>query len=245
MKHLKFIFLVISFCLSAFFPFTHTAFAEQSSGYLRIITEDTPFYADAGGNNLLFYLPYTYYVKVLEESTFFTHVELSPQNGAAIDGYAPTEKLYFDGLAVSFSYPSLEITASRATAFYKDRTQNNVIQYVFENRTMRYYGELPLSTGGKLYFVGYNNRLGYVKEEDVLPFSLENHPNPLTFLPKEPENTEPAETSPQKETADATVLRIIIIACLSAAGIIALFIALRKKPQPHAAASYYDENDYE
>ena len=53
----------ISF-LSVLFP-VREARAEASGAYMRVITQDTPFYADSSGTQLLFYLPYTYYVKIL------------------------------------------------------------------------------------------------------------------------------------------------------------------------------------
>ncbi len=245
MKTLRSI-LIFSFLAFGLFLSDVSVFsASATTGYLRIIAEDAPFYSDSGGNELLFYLPYTYYVKALDKGTYFTHVEISPLSGAAIDGYVPTEKLFDDGLTVTSPYPNLEITTVNATAFYRTKNPSEVLQYVFPNRNLTYYGKYESETGNALFFVGYNNRLGYVKEEDVMPFTIDNHPNPLTFLPPDPE---PVDSAPKEEvstTENVNVYRIIIIASLAFAGIIALFIAFRKKPQPHAAVSYYDENDYE
>lgn len=248
MKPLNRLFFALSFilsvCFSAGFASYAPAFAEQNYGYLRVITEDAPFFADSGGNNLLFYLPYTYYVKALDSGTYFTHVEISPTFGAVIDGYVPTEKLYYDALTVTSPYPDVSITTAKSAAFYKTAVATEILQYVFENRTLCYYGELTVN-GEKLYFAGYNNRLGYIKESDVMPFAFGLHPNPLTFIPDDPEPVpdDSANVEPAEENTD--VLRIVIIGCLAFAGLIALFFAVKSKPKPHAAASYYDENDYE
>jgi hypothetical protein len=94
-----------------------------------------------------------------------------------------------------------------------------------------------------LYFVGYNSRLGYVKETDLYPFTVPNHPNELSFLtPEQPSNN--PQPAPEQNN-DFFSLKAIIVLCLIFAGIIALFIALKVKPEKNVAISYYDENDYE
>ncbi len=244
MKLSKLPFIALTFIMPFLFSATAVPAAAEQSGYLRVITEDAPFFADSGGHDLLFYLPYTYYVKALDSGTYFTHVEIDPENGAAIDGYVPTEKLFYDGLSVTSAYPEINVVTAGSTAFYKTAEQTEILRYVFENRTLCYYGELPVN-GEKLYFTGYNDRLGYVRESDVMPFTINIHPNPLTFIPEEPDApSEPAET-PESAEENTDVLRIVIIGCLAFAGLLALFVAVKGKPKAHAAASYYDENDYE
>ena len=228
------------------------AFSDRTngnSGYARIITEDTPFYSDPSGTRLLFYLPYTYYVRVLADGAFFTHVECyGTGTTAAIDGYVPSEMLFYDGLSVKEPYANVKLTALSTAVLYTDADLSSPAQYVFSGRTMNYYGFLPVSENSYLYFVGYNDRLGYVKESDVMPFDLPYHPNELTFIQKEEPEPKPAQEQPEENKSSSKSildLRILIIACLAFAGITALFIAFRKKPDKRAAAGYYDENDYE
>lgn len=225
-----------------------TVVAAQSP-YQRIITEDTPFYSDENGVKLLFYLPYTYYVKVLSEKDGLSHVECYGLGGtAAIDGYVPSSMLFDDGLSVTNPFVILKITTAKTAVLYADAALTEPLQYVFAERELSYYGARNTETEN-LYYVGYNDRLGYVKESDVVPFLIPNHPNELTFIvPEEPplkENTENQEQQTENDLSVQTNLRIIIIVCLIFAGIIALFIALKNKPQKSVAAGYYDENDYE
>ena len=82
-----------------------------------------------------------------------------------------------------------------------------------------------------------------------MPFAVPNHPNELTFLvPAEPE-VEPTiaeeETDDVQKTESVLNIRVAIIAVLGLAGVIALIVALGKKPKAAPAASYYDENDFE
>ncbi len=79
--------------------------ASTSTDFRRIITEDTPIYSDSLGINLLFYLPYTYYVKVIEYGETLSHVECyGTGKSIAIDGYVPTLMLYKDDLPVPSPY---------------------------------------------------------------------------------------------------------------------------------------------
>ena len=43
------------------------------------------------------------------------------------------------------------------------------LQYIFPEREMIYYGKLS-SPQGIIYYVSYNDKLGYVKESNVYPF---------------------------------------------------------------------------
>ena len=95
--------------------------------------------------------------------------------------------------------------------------------------------------GTYCFYVGYGGSLGYVKESDVYPFTLSNHPNELTFIPKET----PPEDTPKEQTENASALRIIIIVSLALAGLSGLVIVLKKNPKPLTNTGYYDENDYE
>ncbi len=217
--------------------------AYANSAYLRVITEDTPFYKNVFDVSPLFYLPYTYYVKVLGEEQDFYHVEVYGYDNAGLDGYVPKTFLFDDGLEVKLPYLTLNITTAQTAVLYADHNLTNALQYIFSDRELIYYGHYPLSSGN-VYCVSYNDKLGYVKEEAIVPFIIENHPNELTFLiPDTP--PEEQESSPSTLTEDFFGLKVIIVVCLIFAGIIALFVALSKKPNKSVAVGYYDENDYE
>lgn len=254
LAHLKILHVLISalLCGTAFIAILNTrqaaapltAYADDNE-YLRIISADTPFYADKSADIPLFYLPYTYYVKVINRGELFTHVEYG-SGGAALDGYVPTEKLFYDGLTVETPFPDAKTLTAKNSVLYKNSALSDTEQFVFENRELYVYGAYSSPQGKMLYYVGYNDKLGYVKEDDVVPFTIENHPNELTFLKSETE-VAPAPDTPTEKSEKSSVLnlRIAIFTVLGLAGIIALILSLRKKPNASPAASYYDENDYE
>ena len=246
-------FAVIILLLTCVYTFAaaaaHTERAGAEGGaYARIITEDTPFYSDPAGINMLFYLPYTYYVRVLDTGETLSHVECYGTGAAALDGYVPTDMLFYDGQSVQAPYANVTVTAACTAVLYEDASLSGAVQYIFEGRTMNYYGYLPESENSGIFFVSYNDKLGYVKESEVIPFTIPQHPNELTFLPQEEPEPLPEDNPAQNDekASGGADLKLIIIVCLIFAGIIALFVVFRKKPVSAAAASgYYDENDYE
>ncbi len=216
------------------------AFAQ--SEYRRVINDTTPFYKSPLDENPLFFLPYTYYVKVISQNDNFCHVEINGENGqTGIDGFVPTEQLFYDGQEVLTPYLNLSITTVGTTVLYADATLSSPLQYIFADRTLLYFGERQ-SLNSKIFYVAYNNKLGYVKESDILPFIINNHPNKLTFLTP-PEN-EKNQDDLQLED-NFFNLKTIIIVCLLLAGLFALFIALSNKNSNTKKMNYYEENDYD
>ncbi len=236
----------ILFLLSIFSCSLPVANASASAPeYLRVINEVTPFYADGEGVELLFYLPYTYYVKTIELGEILSHVECYGEDGSIlIDGYAPTEMLFDDGLPVTNPYPSITVTTAYSSVLYSDSELSSPLQYVFAGRELCFYGKLSYKNSQTIYFVGYNGKLGYITESAIEPFIMPLHPNALTFLDTENSPEEIVNNGAESKNS-LTGIRVIIIVCLISAGVIALLLCLKKKPKTEPAVSYYDENDYE
>ena len=233
------IILTIFICFGCYVSPT-LAFAQ--SEYRRVINDTTPFYKSTLDENPLFFLPYTYYVKVLSQSNNFCHVEINGENGQlGIDGFVPTEQLFYDGQEVLSPYLTLYITTVDTAVLYADANLSSPIQYIFAERSLLYFGERQ-SLGGKLFYVAYNNKLGYVKESDVMPFVINNHPNKLTFIVEPTPEENPSKTQAK---SDLFTIKTAIIVCLLLAGLIALFIAISNKNTNAKKNNYYEENDYE
>ena len=122
--------LVWAVCLVLFFTTSICApvfKVNAQSNFLRVITEDTPFYKNVDDDQPLFFLPYTYYVKSLYAEGDFTRVEVYGEGGiAAIDGYVPTEYLFEDGLDVEDPFVVLNLTTSDTAILYSDTTLNTL-----------------------------------------------------------------------------------------------------------------------
>ena len=247
MKKIIFVLILLLSCVACILPQTKPVKAEST--YMRVITDDTPFFANYSDNEPLFYLPYTYYVKVIGYENGYSHVECYGKNSIKIDGYVPTDLLHDDGLTVENPYVDVKIYTLTPSIIYSDSSVSNPMQYVFPSRQLDFYGVLPTEQGN-LYYVGYNGKLGYVKETEIQPFSIENHPNELTFLQTDvevllPDNPPDTQQSTTISTNNSTI-KIIIIVCLTIAGIIGLFVVTKKRTEFDTNInSYYDENEYE
>ena len=213
------------------------AFAEEPA-YLRVTDDETVFYADAETQTPIFYLPYTYYVRVISYGKQTCKVEYL-DGGNTVDGYVITDALFSDGLEVENPFPRVTVTTAVTATLYADGELKEPIQYLFAERRLTYYGNYVYGNV-RLLFVGYNGKLGYVREDDVYPFVLSNHPNKLTFIPEETEETE--DVTEKKE--DVFALRTVILVILGFAGTVALFAVLAKKPRKTASAPLDEDTDY-
>ena len=220
-----------------------TALAQESEVYMRVVDSSTPFYLDANASTLLFYLPCTYYVKVLDSNQNYTHVEcFGGDTTPAIDGYVPTSKLQVVDYQVTSPYLSLTITTGNSCPLFKNSELDFAIYNVFENRKLSYYGLLTQDGKENLYYVCYNNKLGYVKESDVIPFTVQSHPTPL--LNQQVAESKPSATTVTTSESSSEWIKTAIIICLSLAGVIALLTLLKGKKKPSFyASSLDDEND--
>lgn len=235
------LFLLILLCL---FPYLLpiTVKAENTTQYLRVINSETPFYSDTINADELFYLPYTYYVKVIGSTADYYHVEcFGDGDSAMLDGFVPIEMLFKDDLPLENPYLSQTITTCESALFYKDKSMTETHQVILKNRNLSYYGVAYSDEGQAIYYVKYRDKLGYVKDTDVFPFVIENHPNELTFIVKDEPELPPQ--TPTQNTGDFFSLKAIVVILLAFAGIIAIFVAF--KPKKQKGQVNYDENEYE
>ena len=217
-------------------PISARVFAQ--SEYLRVITRDTPIFSDENMTDFLFFLPYTYYVKVLGINGDAAHVEYG-DFAPALDGYVQLSLLFDDGLPVSSPYACVSVETLKTAPFYKDSSLTQINRYVFADRTLFYYGYVN-DGDGFAYYLSYNGALGYIKEDCIKPFYIADHPNELTFIkPEKPEPTV-SPTEEEQQVNPSLTVKILVIASLILAGIVATFAVKR----PKKSGEYYDENEF-
>lgn len=239
-KKIPLVILFLSFFSFSFVSAPGKVVAVAKVEFKRVMTDDTPFYTDINASELLFYLPSTYYVKILSENNGLAHVEcFSGGLAPALDGYVPSEFLVENPLYSGNPFLNLYITSTSSCILYSDPSLSQNLQYVFAGREMFYYGIYTRPQGENLFLVYYNGKLGYVKESGVMPFTVTPHPDPMP----QPEQPEEQNSQTQNNTPFDTI-RTAIIVCLVLAGIVALLLILKKKNKPVTVATYYDDNDY-
>lgn len=216
------------------------------SKYARVIDNETPFFSSTYSSYPLFYLPYTYYVEIIAEQQEFYHVYYNGySSGVKLDGYVPKDKLFFDDLNVVSPYPNVKVNLLNSTTLFLDLSMSEPITHIFSDRTIMPYGYNYAKDGSYVFYISYGNELGYVKEKDVAPFTIENHPNPLTFL-SPPKTDNPEVLDEPTQTSNYNSLKTFIIIALVFAGVIGLFIAFKgKTDKTQVTTGFYDENEYE
>ena len=238
MKKLLTAFLLSVFLITLFYPLFLTSkgsfspcFAE--TGFLRMEKDGLPFYSDINATELLFYLPESYFLKILSENSNIAHVEINIENSPTLDGYVYSSQFKTYPTDYGLSYPSITLSLKTDCAFYPSLKENPSL-YVFRNRTLTYYGEITYNDVDYCY-VSYNNKVGYVEKNCLSSFSVPLHPEPIL----KPVVTKKTTLKSEENTG----VRLIIISLLFVSGIVGILTASKpkKKEEP---ASFYDENDF-
>lgn len=244
MKKFVFVFIVlIILILSSVYPY-FSVYAEQYN-YYRIISENAVFYSDGLLSKPVFVLPYSYYVKIVDENEYCYHVEYAFSDSyPSLDGYVAKNDLISDGTTTDSPFLSLKIHVDNTTVLFNDPIASKRICYVFYDKTVDFIGKCVDQFGNPLYFVSYDGKLGYVKSNDISPFTIPHHPNGI--IKEEPEDVSPPTVNdgPVAETNGVLILKIIIILCIAFSVAVFIAILIDKKRSHKRKESYFEENDY-
>lgn len=221
MKH--FICLLLCFTLINFYTPKTVSAEEYNLGYSRVLTTTTGFYSDSAGKNLKFYLPYGYYVKVLDVGTLYTKVSYQSETShfPYLTGYVKTLDLILQDETPVTPYPLVSLTVSSDDVLFSDYTLSSSKIGVYANTLAIYYGELSFNEENVVY-VYCNGHLGYMRKSCFAPFTIPAHPNPISSS-SEQEEVITKNNSPKVEN-----LQILIVAGISV--IVVSFVYLIFKP---------------
>ncbi|MBR2869981.1 MAG: hypothetical protein IKB98_01170 [Clostridia bacterium] len=239
---LKILFLLPLVFLSAFFisycQDVPDAKAEQSV-YMRVVDSETPFYLDKSEGEPFFYLPCSYFVKILEEDENFYHVECFGELAPAIDGFVPKDMLISIDYDVQSPYMQATVTTLSSCMLYADNDAKEGVYHIFPDRSLTLYGSYFEQGEENLYLVCYNDKLGFVKESYLKPFTMPTHPIPL---PQNNSNQVVETSKKQSPSSNFDGLKTAIIICLSLAGVIALCLVVKRKKPSETATTFVDDD---
>lgn len=221
----------------------------QGSSWGRILNENTPFYADDACTILKFYLPYTYFVKIVatgEDSTRVIYMD-DNLNVPLREGYIKTCDLYlFDGLPYS-PYPEISLKITADEILFADSKKQYPKAVLSQGDTAFYYGEIRIDNENfcYVYSKGY---IGYVRKNAFATFEIPAHEIPL--VTEEPEipnesiiTSAPLDNDTNPTSIDATMKIVIIIAvavtCLSV-----IYLLFKPNAKQTRLAVYSDDEDY-
>lgn len=236
---------------SAVFNKNYAVFASEEQ-WARIINENTPFYADYSCKIVKFYLPKTYFVKVVtagEDATRVIYMD-GNDNLPFREGYIKTcDLLLFDGIPQS-PYPEISIKITADEILFADSDKQYPKTVLSAGQTAVYYG--LLATGSELFYYVYaDGYIGYVRKSAFAPFEVPDHPLPLVTQKPDsepnsaPQDTEIDDTDVKSAFAVDSTMKIIItiaviLVCIS---VIYLLFRPRYTVQPKMVA-YKEEDDF-
>ncbi|MBR2616871.1 MAG: hypothetical protein IKC56_01370 [Clostridia bacterium] len=239
--------VIVGFC--ALPPSRLEAFA--SVGYVRVVTPAVTLYRAPVEHRdyALFFLPETYYLKVVDEQGGFYEVEYQDgENGfPVLYGYVKKDAVSLDYSSPTPPfYQKQTLTVIKSCYVYATPNENgDLLATALQGQTVRLYGAFPDKTGESVfYYVRLGHTMGYVSASACsAPLSIP-HPDPVitpsvsvSIMPSEGENA-PAQVRPVPKT---DVLKILLILGVCLAVLLALYTAFRPKKTQER---YFDEEDF-
>ena len=212
---------------SLFFENAMRINAEETTAYAYIPDTNVAFYSDAeeASRLLLFYLPETYFVRILGETEGYYRVSyLDDTDGAKrLTGYVSASSVIKTDFTPSTPWLNKKIEITYYAPGYSDKTGDILSRYTV---TCTYYGNY--SENGKEYcYVLRGDNFGYV-----------DRPMGFTY-PRNPEyaeRTAPAEdpVSEEEKKNGLTPAQIVflVLLCLLIPTLAALILRSPKKPYP-------------
>ncbi len=217
MKKFIAVFLIYIFCV---FPSPENALAVENRVYSRALTYTTGFYSDMNGAYLKFYVPYGYYVKVLERGDDYSKVSYMPENASfpILIGYVKTVDLIISDTPSS-PYPLLYVSVVSDEVLFSDSSLAFSKAAVYSGSLALYYGELLSPTDEELVYVYCNGYLGYMRKNAFAPFNVPDNPEPLPSSPQ--------QSYSEKKNSSSSSLQILIVALISVAVAVIVYVLFR------------------
>ena len=234
---------------SATFNNHNVVFAEQEQ-WARIVNENTPLYSDQSLTMIKFYLPRSYFLKVVnaqEQSTRVVYMD--GRIGLPLkEGYVKTCDLFlFDGIP-SNPYPELELTVITDEVLFSDTNKQYPKAVLTQGSVATYYGQLNVNNENFCY-VYCNGYVGYVRKSAFATFEIPPHSLPLneqSSQDEESSNESTVSTQPQNSIpAIDSTMKIVIIIAVAITCVSVIYLLFKPKPTTDfKIATWRDEDDF-
>ena len=212
----------------------------QNYTYSRVLTNTTGFYSDAGGNYLKFYLPYGYFVKILEVGPTYTKVSYMNDNAQFpfLTGYIKTVDLIPREDTPLTPYPLLNLTVISDEVLFSDINLTNSKIGVYANTLAVFYGQAKSPNDEELVYVYCNGYLGYMRKSCFAPFTVPDHPEPVISNSYQEELS---SSQTKSSTAQTDNLQILIVAGISIIVVSIVYLIFRPGEKKIRENNYEDD----
>lgn len=245
MKKLIFITLII---LTAFTINTPKSSAKASVNYAMVITENACFWSDASQKYLKFYLPYSYFVKVVTVGAEYSRVIYmdGDKNHPECEGYVKTSDLNFEISPSDSPYPKLTLFCETSDVLFSDVEIKSPLTVINKNTQAIYYGEITHDAENYV-FVYANGYAGYVRKSAFSSFSLPTHESLAELISrneseKSTNGSQPNEIK-SENTFDVFGVKTIIIAVALIVLLCFIYVILRPDKSLKSEHSFFKDYD--
>ena len=227
----------------------NAAFASENPSfqYARILEQNVAFYSDPSCTLIKFYLPYSYFVRVITAGESVTKATyMDGVYAPAKEGYIKTADLYaFDG-SPQQPFPMLRLTLATEEVIFAD--PNSGAKAVLESGTSAaYYGEIK-SGGVSFYYVYAGGHIGYVRASAFfahnLPLSADPLPEPDTDTITPIDDQPSASNEQPSKSNGGEILTAVIIVAVSLATLSVIYAAFRPRGSALKNAASSDNDDF-
>ena len=215
--------------------------ATVQTHFVRVEETQVCFYASPADvtSEVLFYLPQSYYLTVVDEGPAFYQVTIFDNTDGfyKIAGYVKKSAVSAcDETPVAPLYPKETLYALNNTQLCSS-PQGGILCSTLKGQPMLYYGTL-----GEWHYVLFGGEFGYVRASDATLPQIALHPTPLPQkevpdLPQDEEKPSPAADVPQ---ADATHVALVILFAVPLVTAVVLLFRTDEPKKPRYF-DYYDK----
>ncbi len=243
------ILILINFLICALsYSQSTLAFADEIK-YGRIVTPDCAFYADASCKILKFYLPESYYVKIIAVKSDVSRVVF--KDGGSLypmsEGYVKNVCLELCDSAPLTPYPDINLELTRDEVIFSDVERLSPIVVVERSHQPVFYGDITIN-GESLLYVYAKGYVGYMSKTAFKEFEV---PLLSDYQVKPPENSDSVSVN------DSTILssdsladdnefganEVLIIALIIIVALFIIFLILRPEKSGVKKSRYDNDED--
>ncbi len=248
MKKLILLFLIISTFVSAVFSppvLRSTPASAALYTYARVVVSDAVFYADRSLSLPRFFLPESYFVRVISIDSDVCRVAY--MDGAARpvkEGYVKTVALSFVAETPPVIYPDITLSVKNEEVLFSDLTSFTPRAVLSTSSSAVYYGETTF--GGETYVYVYaSGYVGYVRKSGFSPFSVPLLSDYRRVTEESSASSSQSGSSSsqnsEKSALGADTGKIAVIAAALIAVVSLVFIVTR--PSKKNANAFYKDDD--
>lgn len=218
--------------------------AYADTEYARILNEQTPFYSDPGCQMLKFYLPFSYYVRVVKLGSDCIKVAyMENATAPAREGYIKTCDFFPCDYAPENPYPAVNLSLKSDEVLFSTPQADDPRVVLPAGEQACFYGSIDL--GGEVFYYVYSGAyVGYVRKRAFSEHVIPKHTYPLPKeeepIEEQPESARPSEQ--EKQNNENSGLSAVIIAIVAVVSVCVIYLLFRPESRAIKKAAYSDDD---